>query len=124
MADEKTLRKGELGYYDSPLPDYPGYIRLPHPFTGQFYKAWWRAATPVETVPPKDIENLDLFKQWRGAQAIVWEWKLEGLAPGQIDASADQVPLSVLVWLDTVVAAYIADHLSLKKLPAPSTPTL
>lgn len=126
MLDEllATEDPNEPGKFRSPFPKYPGYIRLPAPFMGRHYKAWWRASeSKVEGQDAKDIDNLAAFQEWRAAYAVVSQWSLEGVPPGDIDPTGDNVPLEVKQWAQVLVIRYISDKLNLKKWLAPSATT-
>lgn len=126
MADELLATEDPAlpGRFPSPLANYPGYVRLPAPFLGRHYKAWYRASeAQPEGTGPRDIENKAAFQEWRAAFAVVLEWKLDGLPPSDIDASGDNVPAEVLFWVKALVIRYIADKLDPKHWRAPSAIT-
>lgn len=112
---DKELRKGEGGIYDSPLEDYPGYIRFPDPLDGRHYRAWLRETRRDDL--EDEIDNLTAFGEWRGALALIEEWSLENLARGDIDETGDNVPTMVQVFVRTAAALYLAENFDLGNWP-------
>lgn len=120
MADDQLERfRGEGGKFISPLPEYPGYFRLPDPFLGRHYRAWLKATR--EKVGD-EVSDLNVFVEWRGAAVLVEEWAVDNVPRGDVDPSGDNIPEKVKAWIRLCVAVYLAEQFNPKELRGGSKP--
>lgn len=112
--------EGKNGRYDSPIPEYPGFIQLPYPFMGRHYKAWMKATRAVLDAAPEEIESLPTFAEWAGATVLVEKFQLEGLSNATLRGDGDDVPMIVQQWIKTAIASYLAEQFDVKNLLEPS----
>ncbi len=104
-AEEQQPEKQTLvdaqGVAVSPLPDYPGEIRFPVPFTGYLYRAVTEAIAKQEGDWAGDF--FQLMPYWRVVVAIA-DVQLEGVDAG---APFDEQPASVLRWSRDCAIEYV-----------------
>lgn len=108
---------GKNGRYDSPIPDYPGYIQLPYPFMGRHYKAWLKETRKVMDGKPEEVDSLPAFAEWAGAIALVEKFAIEGISSADFTRDGDNVPMIVQQWIKTAIACYLAENFDVKNLP-------
>ena len=124
-GDELTLNDagyvGE-GRFNSPLPDYPGYVVFSYPFVGRHYKAWLKATRDKGTADDP-LDSLTAFAEWRGAVALVQEWAIDGVPKSDVTPDGAVVPVLVMSWLRVAASLYLAGHFDPKAWPGVSGTT-
>ncbi len=95
------------GKFVSPLPEYPGSITLAYPFFGRNYKAWLKATREKKN---DEIENLNVFTEWRGFVAILADWDIAAVSGSDVTDDGDNVPESVKFWCRSCMAEYLAEQ--------------
>lgn len=113
--DETGAKPGEAGRYESNLPEYPGFIQFPYPFTLAHFRAWWELS--IRPMKGKAKTETNVFvDDWPGAKELITrfgDWRIDGVSLA--DLQADNVPMEVVSWVTDCADDYIAPQLSQKK---------
>lgn len=113
MATQET--KEAQGRFESPLPEFPGFIQFPYPLTLPHFKLWWETA--VERMDGLNLTDYALFEcEWQAAMTLVLEhgrWGIDGVPPG--DVKNGQVHLGVAAWVIECAQDYVTPFLPPKQ---------
>jgi len=99
------------------LEEFSGNISVPENPTGRMFSAWWEAYHEKHT-GSDNWQNSIFMQRWRGAVALLNGYgkvDIEGVNNADVESGGDNVPMSLITWIGTVVDVHMAQFVNLKK---------